>query len=445
MSISTGTDSEVGRLKTVLVHRPGAELKRVTPRTRDRLRFEGLPWLARAQREHDEFTAVLRDRGAEVLYVTELLQDVLEYESAAQASISSVLAGGELGGELGGAVRAYLESLAPQDLASVLVCGLTPDELRTGRGVVYELLDPHDFIVEPLPSLVFSRDSSVWIGQRPVVTGLAGPRRRESDLLEIIYRSHPRFASAASPYQAGRGYLDGGDVLLLSPGVLAVGVGVRTTPASVEQLARQVIDSGDIHTVLAVPLNQRGDQGHLDTICTVLDIGTVVMAPAHAFTLTALTITAPHGELRVSRPRPFIEAAARAIGVDRLTVIETGLDVPGDHRGQWDDGANALVLDDRITVCDERNVETNTRLTEAGFEVVTVPWREMRGVRGGPRCMCVPVTRDHAVRSSEADRDDPGWRASRDREADDVLAAPVPVPADPASGQSRRAGELEPA
>jgi arginine deiminase len=451
--MSIGTDTEVGRLRTVLVHRPGAELNRVTPRTRDRLRFDGLPWLARAQREHDEFTAVLRDRGVEVLYITELLQDVLEYQAAAEDAIGSVLADAELGDELGRGIRGYLESLAPQDLASALIGGLTPEELRTGRGLVYELLDPHDFIIEPLPSLVFSRDSSVWIGDRPVVTSLAGPRRREADLLAVIYDHHPRFRDARAPYRAGRRYLDGGDVLLLAPGVLAIGVGVRTNPASVEQLARQMLQTGEADAVLAVPMNQRGERGHLDTTCTVVDAGTVVMAPYHAFTLTALTITAPHGEPRVSRPRPFIEAAALALGIDRLKVIDTGLDLPGGERGQWDDGGNALALGHRVTICDERNVETNERLADAGFEVLTVPWRELGGGRGGPRCLCAPLNRDSAAaRAGEAPAVD-GWTGELARplaagaagSTGSAGSARVPGPSDPVSGRQRRAGELEPA
>ena len=187
VSNSIGTDSEVGCLRTVLVHRPGPELRRITPRTRESLQFDGVPWVARAQQEHDALAEVLRGRGTEVLYLTELLQDVLEYQSARDESIGSVLAAAGLGDELGMAVRQYLESLAPEDLAAVLIAGLTPGEFRTGRGLVYELLGPHDFILEPLPNLVFSRDSSVWIGDQAVITSLPGPRRRETELLAAIY------------------------------------------------------------------------------------------------------------------------------------------------------------------------------------------------------------------------------------------------------------------
>lgn len=449
MSHGTGTDSEVGSLRTVLVHRPGPELRRVTPRTLSRLQFDAVPWVARAQREHDALTDVLRDHGAEVLYLTELLQDVLEYSVARQRAITSVLDAGDLGEDLAGRLGQHLDSLPPEDLAATLIAGLTGDELRSGRGLVYELLDPRDFVIEPLPSLVFSRDSSIWIGDQPVVAGLAGARRRETDLLALVYAHHPRFGGLGQNFTALNGSLHGGDVLLLGPGVVAVGVGVRTTPAAAEQLARHLLSEGLAHTVLAVPLSQRGQGSYLDRLCTVVGEGTVIMFPALAFTLTALSITVGQGELRVSRPRPFLEAAARAIGVDALRVIDTGTEPRAPHPGapgQWDDGTNALALGPRLTLCNERNADTNARLAAAGFEVIEVPGTELGGLRGGPRCMCAPIDRDpagrpdHALEASESGR--PG-----------IPAGPAPVllggpaasePADPESGHARRAEELAP-
>lgn len=447
MSHTIGADSEVGGLRTVLVHRPGPELKRITPRTRERLLFDGLPWVGRAQQEHDVFTQVLRDRGAEVLYVTELLQDVLEYACARDEAIASVLADASLGAELRCGVRCFLDSLAPEDLARVLIAGLAPDELRLGRGVVYELLDPHDFVIEPLPNLVFSRDSSVWIGDHVIVTSMAGPRRRETELLAVIYGHHPRFGGIKHLYHAGLQHLDGGDVLLLAPGVVAIGVGVRTTPAAVERLARHLLDAGLAHTVLAVPMNQRGNGGHLDTVCTVVDIDTVVMVPALAFTLTVHTITARAGELRVSRPRPFLEAAAQSMGIDRLKIIDTGLDPLLGTPAQWDDGSNALVIGRRQAVCNERSVETNARLAAAGIEVIVVPGSELGSRRGGPRCMCAAISRapaaEPAAEPEHGELKDPARIPFRDSPV--ISGARVPEPAGPVADPARRLEELAPA
>ena len=453
VSHSIGADSEVGCLRTVLVHRPGLELRRITPRTKGRLGFDCQPWVARAQQEHDVLTDVLRDRGAEVLYVTELLQDVLVYASARDEAIASVLAEAELGDILGDRVREHLESLPPEDLAAVLIAGLTPGEVRSGRGLVYELLDAHDFVIDPLPSLVFTRNASTWIGDQPVIASMPGPRRRETALMGVIYGHHPRFGRRSGRYVPGRKHLDGGDVLLLGPGVVAVGVGVRTSPASAERLAKHLFDTGVAHTVLAVPMHQRGEGGHLDLLCTVIDTGVVIMIPALAFTMTALTLTANCGELRISRPQPFLEAAARAIGIDRLTVIDTGLDSYSSRASQWDDGGNALAIGPRAAVCNERNVETNARLEAAGFEVIAVPGNELGAIRGGPRGLCAPIHRDpvpsQAPVETTGDRDQPVSEESVAVElaeapqlAGAVASARVPEPGEPASGHLRRIGEL---
>jgi arginine deiminase len=343
VSHAHGVDSEVGQLRTVLVHRPGLELKRITPRTRDRLLFEALPWVGRAQQEHDVFTQSLRDQGVEVLYVTELLQDALEYQSARDEAIASALSATELGDELTVQVHRRLHSFGPEELAQVLIAGLAPGDLPDGRGLVFQLLDRHDFVIDPLPNLVFTRDSSFWVGDRVAVSSLAEPhRRREADLLEVIYGHHPRFAGIKRLYGPEFEYVAGGDVLLLAPSVLAVGVGQRTTPAGAERLARHALEAGLAHTVLAIPVDQRDGSGYLDTLCTVIDAGTVLMHPAVAFTLTAHVITARPEGTRVSRPQPFLEAAAQAMGIERLQLIDTGLDPGSGQRGQWDDGSNAL-------------------------------------------------------------------------------------------------------
>jgi len=356
--------------------------------------FAGVPWADRARQEHDAFTQVLRDHDVQVLYLSELLQDVLEYAPARQQAIAAALASMMLGDELTGHVRRHLSGLSPEALAEVLVCGMTAAEFKAGRGAVYQLLSPADFIVDPLPNLVFTRDSSVWIGDRVAVASPAAPsRRREAELAGLIYRHHPLFAGTKMLYQADMEPLDGGDVLLAAPGVIAVGC--RGQAAGVERLSRQVFDAGLGHTVLAVGLDYGGAQsaGRLDTICTMLDTHTVLMRPAVAYSLTARAIT-PRGDgLRVSHPQAFLSALAEAVGLDRIRVVETGVA----DRGQWDDAGNLLALTSRIVVSHERNVTTNARLEEYGIEVIRVPANELCGGRGGPRSMCCPVARDPAL------------------------------------------------
>ena len=436
-----GADSEVGRLRTVLLHRPGAELRRISPHSRGRVLFDRLPWVDRAQQEHDTLSQLLRDHGVQVLYLTELLQEVLEYADARAAAIASILASPRLGDSLRGVVRRHLDGLESELLAQALIAGLTPAELRGGRGLVYELLGRHDFVVDPLPNLVFTRDSSAWIGDQVAVASLAAPARdREAALLAVLYRHHPRFAGTSMLYGPYLEPLAGADIVLLAPGVLAAGVSEQTSPAGVERLARQVFAAGLAHTVLAVPIRSadavRLDAMHLDTVhldtvhaCTVVDTGVVVMHPALAYTLTAHTITWRDAELRVSRPQPFLPAAAQAIGVDRLTVIGTGLDPLTAPRGQWDDGGNALSLGRGLAVCDERNRETNDRLAAAGVQVITVPASELGSGRGGPRCLCCVIARDPAEQPAPA-RDTPRPRLVASRGLP-PMPRPVPAVSDP--------------
>jgi arginine deiminase len=390
-------DSEVGRLRTVLLHRPGAELKRLTPRNNDQLLFDGIPWVGRAQHEHDAFAQALRDHDVEVLYLTELLQDTLEYQPARGEAIAGVLDDIRLGDQLRRILEGFLNDLTPETLTQVLVAGLAHEELKTGRGLVYQLMDRHEFVIDPLPNLLFTRDSSVWIGDRVAVTSLAMPaRRRETALTRLIYNHHPRFQGAKPVYEPALEHVEGGDVLLLSPGVLAIGTGERTTPAGVERLARRVFHAGLAHTVLAVPITQERATMHLDTICTMVDIDKIVMYPAVAYSLIAYTVTSENGDLRVSRARPFLEAAAQAMGIERLRVIDTGLDPITAEREQWDDGNNTLAVGPRLAVAYERNVETNARLEAAGIEVIRIEGSELGSGRGGPRCMSCPILRDPA-------------------------------------------------
>ncbi|QNG37088.1 arginine deiminase [Geodermatophilus sp. Leaf369] len=395
--------SEVGRLRTVMLHRPGAELRRLTPRNNDQLLFDGVPWVARAQEEHDAFAEALRGRGVEVLHLDRLLADVMEVPAARDELIAAAVDDPRLGATLRHATTSHLSGLGAADLASVLIAGLAHDELRGGRGLAYELMTRGDFVVPPLPNLLFTRDSSVWVGDQVAVTSLTMPARlRESTITRAVYSHHPRFAGTEQLYGPELEHLEGGDVLALAPGVLAVGVGERTTAGGAERVARRAFARGLAHTVLVVPVPQERATMHLDTICTMVDVDAVVMYPNLADHLVAWTVTAGEQppddadttELRVTGPQPLLVAAAAAMGIDRLRVIDTGLDPVTAEREQWDDGNNTLALAPRLAVAYERNTVTNAALEAAGIEVVPIAGSELGSGRGGPRCMSCPVVRE---------------------------------------------------
>jgi arginine deiminase len=397
-----GADSEVGELQTVMLHRPGPELKRLTPRNNDKLLFDGIPWVSRAQAEHDAFAQALRDRGVEVLYLTELLIETLASQTAREHAITAVTGQLHLGDTLSAYLTGYLQDLDPEALCGALTAGLRNDEVRGGFGLVTSLLAHDDFVIDPLPNLLFTRDSSVWIRDHVAITSLAMPaRKRETQLTELIYTEHPRFVGTPTIHGWHHENVEGGDVLLMAPGVLAVGVGERTTPAGVERLARQVFQADLAHTVLAVPIAQERATMHLDTVCTMVDVDKIVMYPNVADSLQAYAVTVADRTgpkdtelvLSIATAEPFLVAAAKAMQIDTLHQIDTGLDPVTAEREQWDDGNNTLALAPRVAVAYERNDETNDRLEEAGIEVIRIAGSELGSGRGGPRCMSCPVRR----------------------------------------------------
>lgn len=394
-----GCNSEVGRLRVVILHRPGPELQRLTPRNNDTLLFDGLPWVARAQQEHDAFADLLSSRGVEVLLLGELLTEALAKSGAARMQgISAAVDSRRLGAPLAQELSTYLRTLDAAALGRILMAGMTFDELPFGENELSLVRRMHhggDFVINPLPNLLFTRDSSFWIGPRVAITSLSMHARvRETSLTDLIYAHHPRFLGVRRAYESRSAPIEGGDVLLLAPGVVAVGVGERTTPAGAEALARSLFDDDLAHTVLAVPIAQERAQMHLDTVCTMVDKDAVVMYPNIQDSLTAFTIRRKAEGVTIDRAAPFVDAAADAMGIGKLRVIDTGLDPVTAEREQWDDGNNTLALAPGVVVAYERNTETNARLMDSGIEVLPISASELGTGRGGPRCMSCPAGRD---------------------------------------------------
>ena len=399
-------DSEIGKLRQVILHRPGNEMLRLTPQNKDHLLFDDVLWLERAQEEHDQFARVLTDRDIEVLYLSDLLAQTLEVPEARQYVLDRVVNENTNGPSAAEPLRALAQELSGAELAEVLIAGITKAELleRTScpDSLVLASMDDDDLLLPPLPNHLFTRDTSCWIYNGVSINSMMMPaRQRETINYEAIYRWHPLFAGSDFPVwsegtQAGPATVEGGDVQIIGNGAVLVGVSERTTSQGVERLASRLFAGGRVNQIVAVEMNRTRAQMHLDTVMTMVDVGTFTIYGGLG-KLSTLTLR-PDGDKQISvtrnAPEDMYRIIAQALGVGELNVLITPQDSMAAAREQWDDGSNSLAIAPGVVVTYERNVNTNDYLTSHGIEVLTIPGSEVGRGRGGPHCMSCPTLRD---------------------------------------------------
>ena len=398
--------SEVGKLRKVILHRPELSLKHLTPSNCESLLFDDVLRIEQAGKEHDAFQKVLTDNGVEVFLLTRLLAETLSYDNAKKWILDHQINSYRFGESLAREVRAYLMSLDNLILAKHLTGGLTVAEMdRSCASMTLEMMGPTDFIIEPIPNHLFTRDTSCWIYGGVSMNPMAkNARKRETVHMRAIYKFHPMFKNAEFLTYMGNedisydnATIEGGDVLVLGRGSVLVGMSERTTPQGVEQLTRALLKTGQAKKVIALQLPKARSCMHLDTVFTHMDIDCFTYYPDIMRADTScweLTLGADES-LETTRVKDgFTNAIARALDVPELRLIPTGGDIFEAEREQWNDANNVLTIRPGVVVTYERNVNTIRNMEEAGINVLTIPGEELGRGRGGARCMSCPLLRD---------------------------------------------------
>jgi arginine deiminase len=414
-----GVHSEVGKLRKVMVHRPELSLQRLTPSNHDDLLFDDVLWVERAQYEHDQFVARMRERGVEVFQLRDLLAEALAASDEGRRRLIEVAASEyTVGVSLVDEVRAVLWDMKPDQLARHLIGGLTVAEADLDLGrfrgsslPAAALEDTSTFILPPLPNTLFTRDSSCWIYGGVSINPMYWPARRlEAYNVAAIYRYHPMFEGAGFEYwypelgddgrfnavDFGRSSLEGGDVQPIGNGTVLIGLSERSQARMIEQIARALFAKGAAERVIAVVMTKDRAHMHLDTVFTMLDRDKVTVYPKVMGGVRAISLRPgpSDGQFRVTQEEGFLPAVADALGVGQMRVVETGGDKYQQEREQWDDGNNVVALEPGVVVAYERNTYTIAKMRDAGVEVVTIEGFELGKGRGGGHCMTCPLVRD---------------------------------------------------
>ena len=400
--------SEIKPLKKVLLHRPGNELLNLTPDTLERLLFDDIPFLEVAQAEHDAFAQVLRDNGVEVVYLEDLMAEVLDLGEEIRDEFLKqwIREAGVVTEKWTKKLYDFMIEYADGDNKKLVLKsmeGIKLDEVRYSKedSLVDLISDSSELVADPMPNLYFTRDPFACIGNGVSLNRMYSvTRNRETIYGEYIFKYHPDFKGQVDKYydRYADFHIEGGDILNLNDKVLAIGISQRTQPDAIEKLARKIFhdEKATVETILAFDIPSSRAFMHLDTVFTQIDYDKFTIHPGILGPLVVYEITKDGNGHKVTKVETDLESIlAKHLGVEKVTLIKCGGDDRiAAEREQWNDGSNTLCIAPGVVVVYERNTVTNALLKEMGVKCLSIPSAELSRGRGGPRCMSMPLVRE---------------------------------------------------
>ena len=399
--------SEIGKLKTVMLHRPGKELENLAPDILHRMLIDDIPYLKIAQEEHDAFAHVLRQQGIKVLYLEDLLAESLTDEKVRRAFLDQLLDESSIKKQdpLHQLLLNYLQELPTKEMVKTVIAGIRKSAIHNSTPSLADLAEDPDypFYLDPMPNVYFTRDQQAAIGSGMTINRMTfRARRRESLFMETILKNHPDFKNATIPVWRDRyhhGRLEGGDELVLNNHVLPVGISQRTSATAITDLAHNLFGHSSYDTILAIKIPHNHAMMHLDTVFTMINYDQFTV---HPFILDKagkidIYVLQPddHNGVKITEKNDLVQVLKENLHLSELDLIPTGGGDPiAAPREQWNDGSNTLAIAPGEVVTYDRNYVSNDLLRKHGIIVHEIRSSELSRGRGGPRCMSCPLVRE---------------------------------------------------